>query len=423
MTNRLPPLIWIFPFLLVGLSSSASAQNSAVDPVVPALPALPTILQALKEPSPAHLRQAELVWQQQQSVLGTDVLTRYAMALAFVGNNRHTSAYVLMESLPEPTRQAGPLRRLWIWLAVKMRKDEIAQREFQRLMDELTTQANPGPPASNQLEDLQFAAKLITYLEVIAEREAPLDVPQSKDWWAKLEALPDTWRKELPALRSAMQDEKVQLERQLQENYAAWLAKTNQELAEVKERLAAFKPQELDAQQQYEAAVAQHQDFLKLAAPQMDTLQRQAASAQATLRSLFPPLEPARPARDSKGNLAAGAERAYERAMENYRSSVRSYQNAVAQCNNTIAGANRQAAVLTRQDEGFQRKIAQEFAQLKKIQNPRETADKNHERLTKTLLENASWDRPASLAKLRALEAYRLINLNAEAERIERKRG
>ncbi len=416
--------------LALSLAKSVVAQSTTEEESqVPALPPLPTILRAVKEPTPAHLRAAEQIWQQHQTVLGGDMLARYAMALALVANNRHANAFTLLENTPEVARKAGPLRRLWIWLAVKTKKDDVANHELQALILDLAARAtvplaDAVPPTINDLDDLEFAAKMIVYLELVAERELPLDAAQAKTWWKRLEALPEPWRNDLPALRTAMQEEKTKQQLQQRANHCAWVAKTTQEFAEAKDRVAELEPKEKDAREKLAMVTSQYQDFLKQAEPQMETCKFRITQGQAALKALREPREPGQPG-DERGRpvISGPLYTLYQQRLAEYRAAVQQYQAATIQINSTLAAFNQQAAELTREDNAYKSNIAQGQAQLRKLQTPLQNAQKTHERLRKTLAENATWDSPANLANLRTLELYRLLSLTAEAERIERKRN
>src|SRR5262245_7932632 len=94
---------------------------------------LNAIVLAISSPAPENLRQAEQAWNLHATTT-SDNLARYAMALAWARNNRHQAAFDLIDALPPTVRQSGPLRRIRIWLLVKLRKDEPAKAELESMI-------------------------------------------------------------------------------------------------------------------------------------------------------------------------------------------------------------------------------------------------------------------------------------------------
>ncbi len=238
----MPDTILLLRFALLLTATLANCGTAGAQDAAPGDgQALNQILLAISNPSPEAGRIAEEVWKIHGGPTA-DVLTQYAMALAFVRNNRHQQAFDLVEGIPPVVRKAGPLRRLRVWLLIRMRKDELAQPEVQSMLDELQTKAKSAP-AAGDVEDMQFLAKVVTYFEQIGNRPEHVTPAQAAAWRKQIEGFPAAWQTDVPVGREAILTEHAERTAQSQAAYKVWRVNTDQELTNVQGKVAELQQQ------------------------------------------------------------------------------------------------------------------------------------------------------------------------------------
>lgn len=408
---------WIFAAMLLA-PTSLLAQADRIDQE-----SLNSILLAISSPAPESMRQAEQAWSL-HAASTSDNLARYAMALAWARNNRHQAAFDLIDAMSPAVRQAGPLRRLRLWLLIKLRKDEAAKSELESMLADLKVRATK-PPSEKDLDDLQFVSKLVTHLERTDDRPDHLTRQQAQTWTAALKSLPAAWQKDLATHQDGIGNELTEREQKVRETYQTWHTKNDKELNDTQTRLAELTQQETAAKLQSEADTKAHQEYVKQVGPQIAALEAQAAPLIASRNSLRKPGKPI--GRSTAGVKDAGQRRDIEQANfhadQEYDSDLKEYEAKLKQLNNQIARIERQAAPLYAQRNALENKVIQSRTALEKIQKPLAVQVKNQQRLTKLLGDQPTWETPGNLASLRALEAYSILSFPAEVDRIIRTRN
>lgn len=409
---------WLFAAVFLAPASLFAQAPDRIDQE-----SLNSILFAISAPAPENARQAEQAWALHAATT-SDNLARYAMALAWARNNRHQAAFDLIDAVPLVIRQAGPLRRLRLWLLVKLRKDEPAAAELDAFVTELKTRAT-NPPTEKDLEDVQFLSKLVTHLECADDRPDHLTRNQAQAWNAALASLPEAWRKDLDRHRDGLLAELAERERKVRETYQTWRTKTEKDLADTRSRLAELTRQETTAKMQWEADTKAHQDYFDKVRPQLAALEAQAAPLIAARNALRKPIKP----RDRSTVGIKDSARRREIEQENdreereYNRDLKEYESRRDRLNAQIAPIERQAAPLYAQLTALKTKMMQSQVALEKIQKPLAVQTKNEQRLAKILVDQPTWETAGNLAALRALEAYSILSFPAEVDRINRTRN
>jgi hypothetical protein len=409
---------WFFAAMVLAPASLFAQTPDRIDQE-----SLNSILLAISSPAPENVRQAEQAWNLHATTT-SDNLARYAMALAWARNNRHQAAFDLIDAIPPAVRQAGPLRRLRIWLLIKLRKDEPAQAELESMITDLKTKAT-SPPSEKDLDDVRFLAKLVTHLERTDDRPDHLTRNQANAWSASLASLPEAWRKDLDTHRDGLLNELAERERKVKDTYQIWRTKTEKDLEEAQARLTELTQQEVATKSQLETETKAHQDYFNKVGPQIAALEAKAAPLIAQRSALRKPIKP----RDQSTAGVQDPERrrqiqqANDRAEREYDRDLKEYNTQLDRLNAQIAPLERQAAPLYAQLTALKNKVAQTQAALEKIQKPLAVQTKNEQRLAKLLAEQPTWETAGNLAALRALEAYSILSFPAEVDRINRTRN
>ncbi|WP_254513111.1 hypothetical protein [Anatilimnocola floriformis] len=400
-----------------GLPSQHACADELIDRLLPAIAA----------PSLPNLRAAEQTWQSYDPATA-DVLSKYAMSLARAANNRDLPALELIESIPAGARSAGPLRRLHLWLALKASKDDVIHADMQTFIAQLKTRS-ANPPTATDLEDVQFLGKLVSYLELVANREGVLAPLQAKTWREALAALPAGWNADLRDTQTAMTATYREREQMLKENYALWRGDADEDYAAAQQKTAAIAVEVNAANDLVTAATAAYDTFLASARPQLQTLMatfNQLTVQRSTIPIPLAPTLPVRPQRDRDGNIDASEERSYKRALrqydddfEAYRKEKIVYDEIVGAIDAQIAMVNTAAMVLQNQDAGHQQNIQAKRTAVARLEKPKQLAERNELRVKNLIADRPAWDSPGTLATLRSLDSYVQINLAREVTRIQ----
>jgi hypothetical protein len=383
---------------------------------------LDEVLLAATSPSPVTFRAAEQAWQGQQDG-AADILTKYAMALAFASNNRYPQAFELMEGIPYVARKAGPLRRLYVWLTVKLKKDELAANEIQSLVEELGARSQQKP-SEKDIEDVVFVGKLVAYFHHVAERDEPLEPAKAKDWWLVLTSLPAEWRGELLAIEQAEIAGYQKREKELRDTYNPWRQKTDADLAAIQHTLAGLAVKEAAATTDLTTAVNNWKALRKSFEPQLDDIEREERRLEPLKRSLGnPPTPPRKPSKGKDGKPNPAEERRYDREEREYEAKRREYDRKKSSLDREYQALSAKRNAINQQLAPLQAIVNQKQAALVKIQVPRQQTQNKELAIQKLLTDRPRWDTPGSLSTLRSLDAYVSIDMPTEVARIRAARS